>query len=921
MAWDVKELGAGLIGRERECGEIDRLLRNARAGEGGSLVVRGEPGIGKTALLDYAARRAGAATVLRAAGVDAEADLAFAGLYSLLRPIAGKLDQLAETQGQALAGALGLAASPGSDRLLVSAAVLGLVASAAEDHPVLCLVDDVQWLDSPSADALMFAARRLRAERVALVFAARTGDRRQFRARGLPEMVLGGLAAPAAGNVLDRAAPGAAPAVRERLLAEADGNPLALLELPGALTAAQRDGRAPLSEAIPLTPRLQNIFRERIEALPGPARLALLLAAVGDAGDVATVLRAAEVLQLPADALDPGENAALIRTDGGAIVFRHPLVRSALYEGAPLSQRQRAHAALARALPGDENADRRVWHQAMATLTGDEEVATALEASARRAQQRAGHASAATAFERAAALTLDQTRLTPRLAAAAQAAWDAGQVERARALIGRALPLAGEGSRARLLYLRGVIEHRCGSIDRAVAAQIEGADMSDDPSLTIEMLHEAAEGAVDLGDLVRLRDIGMRVSRIPGHTTRDQLSRAVVIGIAALFGGEHERARAAFSDALTLVAAFDDDPMAQLWAVNAAWLDDDIGASLRFAARAADLSRRQGLLSLLPAALNQQARELLRNSSFRQAYAAAEEGYLLSVDLGHGGGWQLHTMTCVEAIWGREADARQHTEQVLMLARTCGDVVLTVAARATLGLLALTLGRPAEAATILLDIAAGDGPELPPAVTAASSPEADAIEAILRAGQPRELADAPLARLRTRTERLPTAARRAVLARCEALLEKRPPDQAFTEAVELARGLAPFERARTELLYGEWLRRERKRALARVRLRAAADLFRALGTLSWARRAEAELRATGETARTRDPSTLDQLTPQELTIAGLVAEGLTNRDIAAQLFLSPRTIDYHLRKVFSKLGIASRAELIRRGASHQDRVR
>ena len=536
--------------------------------------------------------------------------------------------------------------------------MLGLIAAAAEDHPVVCLVDDAQWLDGAWADALVFAARRLRAERVAMVFAAREGERRQFRASGLPEMVLGGLVAPAAANVLDRAAPGVARAVRERLLAEADGNPLALLELPGALTAAQLDGSVPLPEAMPLTPRLQNVFRQRIEALPGPTRLVLLLCAVSDTGDVATVLRAADVLRLPADALDPAEGAEALRTDGGAITFRHPLVRSALYEAAPLSQRQRAHAALASALPGDQNADLRVWHQAMATLTGDEEVAAALEASARRAQQRAGHASAATAFERAAALARPSTvRLAPRPAAAAQAAWDAGQAHRARALIARALPRADRRSRARLLHLRGVVEQSCGSIDRAVAAQLEGADISDDPSLTIEMLHQAAESAIDLGDLARLRDIGMRVSSIPPQTIRDQLSRAVVIGLAALFDGEHESARAAFDDALTLAAAFKDDPTAQLWAVNAAWLDDDIGASLRFATRAADLARRQGLLSLLPAALNQQARELLRNSSFSQAYAAAEEGYLLSVDLGHGAGWHLHTMACVEAIWGREAQA------------------------------------------------------------------------------------------------------------------------------------------------------------------------------------------------------------------------------------------------------------------------
>ena len=906
-----------MIGRERECGQIERLIRDVRNGEGGCLVLSGEPGIGKTALLEHAAQVAGAATtVLRAEGVEAESNLAFAALYTLLRPILGQLDQLAGPQRQALAGALGLAPSPRPDRLFVSAAVLGLLAAAAEDHPVLCLVDDAQWIDGPSAGALVFTARRLRAERVAIVFAAREGELRQFQ--DLPEMPLGRLPGPAAGQLLDHAAPGLAPAVRHRLLADASGNPLALLELPGDLTTAQLGGRAPLPEAIPLTPRLRRIFRDRIEVLPAPTRLALLLAAADDTGDVTAVLGAAERLKLPADALDPAETAGLIRAVGGMLTFRHPLVRSVLYQGTPLRERQRAHAALAEALRGGQDADRCIWHQAMATLAGDEEIAAALEASARGAQQRAGHASAATGFERAAALTVDQSRVVPRLAAAAQAAWDAGQAERARALIARAYPLAGPHDRARLLHLSGVIEANCGNMARAVITELEGADLSDDPSLTLEMLHQAAEGAADTRDLPRLADISARVSNAPGHTTRDQLSRSVVTGITALFGGDPASGRAAFAEALTLAGQFDNDAIAQLWAVNAAWLDADIGASLRFAARAATLARAQGLLSLLPAALNQQARELLRNSSFTQAYAAAEEGYLLSTDLGHGWGWHLNTMACVEAVWGREADARQHARQVLELAHVRGDVLLTMAAQAATGLLALTAGRPADATRILLEISARDWPELTPSVAVVSNPDADAIEAILRAGQPRELTSAPLAQLRAWAEHFPADARKSVLARCEALLGTRPPGAAFTEALELGHALAPFERARTELLYGEWLRRERKRMQARLHLRAAADLFHALGTPSWAQRAEAELHATGETARNRTIPTLSQLTPQELRIAGLVAEGLTNRDIAAQLFLSPRTIDYHLHKVFSKLGIRSRAELIRHGVTQQN---
>jgi hypothetical protein len=304
---DVKEPGTALIGREHECGQIERLIRDARDGEGGCLVLSGEPGIGKTALLEHAAQVPGAATtVLRAEGVEAESNLAFAGLYTLLRPILSQLDQLAGPQRQALAGALGLAPSPRPDRLFVSAAVLALLAAAAEDRPVLCLVDDAQWIDSPSAGALVFTARRLRAERVAIMFAAREGELRQFQ--DLPEMSLGSLPGPAAGQLLDRAAPGIAPTVRNRLLADANGNPLALLELPGELTTAQLGGRAALPEAIPLTPRLRRIFRDRVEALPAPTRLALLLAAADDTGDATAVLGAAERLQLPADALDPRGN-------------------------------------------------------------------------------------------------------------------------------------------------------------------------------------------------------------------------------------------------------------------------------------------------------------------------------------------------------------------------------------------------------------------------------------------------------------------------------------------------------------------------------------------------------------------------------------------------------------------------------------
>ena len=446
------------------------------------------------------------------------------------------LGELPAIQSQALAGALGLAPSLHADRLLISAAVLGLLAAAAEDRPTLCVVDDAQWLDRPSAEALVFTARRLRAEHLAILFGAREGETTRFETAGVSELALTGLADQPAAAVLAARARQAPPVVRDRLLAEAAGNPLALMELAGGLSDEQLHGLVPLPEAMPLAPRLEAVFRQRIGQLPRAAQTALLVAAADNAGDALAVLRAASVLQLPPDALDPAQQAALIQVTGATITFRHPLVRSALYQSATLSERQRVHAALADVLSGEDNTDRRVWHQAMATLTGDEEVAVALEASARRAQLRAGHASAASAFLRAAELSTDEARRVRRIAAAAQAAWDAGQPERARGAIGRALSLATGQTRSRLLHLGGVIEARTGSPREAYLLLREAADTCTDSSLAQKKKKKKKKNAL-------------------------------------------------------------------LWAADAASAATGRGAGLPYVTRAADLARRQGLLSLLPLAL------------------------------------------------------------------------------------------------------------------------------------------------------------------------------------------------------------------------------------------------------------------------------------------------------------------------------
>jgi DNA-binding CsgD family transcriptional regulator len=899
-----------LLGRGPECAAIDSLLENARADTGGSLVVRGEAGIGKTALLDYARQRAAPGMVLSASGVEAESDLAFAGLHELLRPVLSCLGDLPGTQSQALAGALGMAPSSQPDRLLISAAVLGILAAAAEARPVLCVVDDAQWVDRPSADALVFTARRLRAERLVILFAAREGEANRFEAAGVAEITLTGLDQRSSACILAAPARNAAPLVRDRLLAQAAGNPLALLELAGGLAAEQLDGRASLPDEIPLTPRLEGTFRRRCGQLPAATQTMLLIAAMDNTGDAATVLPAAAGLGLCADALDPAQQAGLIQVSGATITFRHPLVRSALYQAATLGQRQRVHAALAAALTGEENTDRRVWHQAMATLTGDEEVAAALEASARRAQMRSGHASAASAFLRAAELSTDDARRVRRVAAAAQAAWDAGQPGRSREIIEQVLPLATGQTQARLLYLSGVIEARAGSLREASTRLVQAAEVCNDPPLELEMLMEAAEAASFSGDFARAIELAAHAALIRVVSARDRLIATLLRGFSSMLAGELERAHLLLEEGLELADALD-EPTALIYASFAASNSTRPDGGLAYASRAVDLARRLGLLSQLPRALARQAAELLRVNQFDAAYAAAREGHRLSLDVGYGQGFHLANMAAVEAVWGREQDARGHAEEALALAQ--GNVYLATIAEDTLGFIDLTLGRTGRAADRLLAMTEPGRRGIHPGLALLSIP--DAVEASVRAGRPEEAAQR-LATFRAWVAVAPTQARRALLARCEALLGERDPDEAFCAAIEHGSALPPLQRARTDLLYGEWLRRERRRTDARVHLRAALAATRGLGAVPWAERAEAELRATGETARKRDVLAIEQLTPQELQIATLVTQGLTNKEIAAQLFLSPRTVDYHLRKVFTKLGIASRAELIRDGLRH-----
>jgi DNA-binding CsgD family transcriptional regulator len=899
---------SGLLGRAHECAAVDRLLEGVRRGRSGSLVVRGEAGIGKTALLAYAAEQASDMTVLAVTGVEGESDLAFAGLHGLLLPIVDALDGVPGPQREPLAAALGLAPGEGRDRFLVSAGVLSLLAAAAESRPILCLVDDAQWLDVPSANALSFSARRLLAEDVVILFGVRDGEVRRFDAAGLEEVEVVGLDRDAAALVLDQGSRRAAPSVRERLLAEAAGNPLALQELPAGLSDAQLDGGALLPEALPVTDRLMSAFSRRIERLPEPTRTALLIAAAEEAGELAVTLRAAAELGLPPDALDPAEEAGLVRTDGAALSFRHPLVRSVVYESVPLGRRRRTHAALAVALADEQHSERAVWHRASATLMADEDVAADLEASGQRSQLLGGHASAATAFERAATLSEDTPSRARRLAAAVRAAWSAAQIDRARDLVGRTLPLTDRAQRADALFLRGVIEGQSGCLLDGVATLHQAVALSEDPSLTLLILREGCAMAYQAGAPDEARSFALRAADVSCVSDIDRFTKASLIARAADLSGDYARGNALAAGLVELADRID-VPACLIWSALAANRAGMTEASLRHASRAVSRARDTGELTTLPFSLHVQAMALIGHSRFELAYATAEEGWRLALETGQpwAAGWNVTNLALIDAARGLEARVHGHVAELQALVARSGATPMVHYTERVLGLLYLSLGRPAEATERFLTAFSFGRPDSDPSFM---SDVPDAVEAAARSDRLDEVAG-HLRLFEIWAQRSSDPKALALLARCRALVDETHAEEHFDQAIDLADSLAPFERGRTELLYGEWLRRQRRRVDARRHLRTALELFGRVGVVPWGSRAQSELRASGETARKRDPTTRDELTPQELQISRMVASGMTNPEVAAKLFLSPRTVDYHLRKVFTKLEIASRAELAR----------
>ncbi len=899
-----------LIGRDSECARLDELLDRARAGRSEALVVRGDAGIGKTALLDYAIDRSAGMTAVRALGVESEAELEFSALLELCWPLRHHLDEIPEHQADGMRAALGLGSGEAQDRFAVGAATLSLLAAAAEANPLFVVLDDAHWIDRSSQDALTFAIRRLKADRVAVLASAREGEQRTFDAPGVESMWLTGLSREAATTILRDIAP----EVAERLFESAGGNPLALIELPSLLSAEQLAGRAPLDDPLPAGSSVERAFARRAEALPEDERRALLVAAVSSSSDLEPVVAATIALGLAPEALERLEDAGLLRLRHGALEFRHPLVRSAVYHAAAASERRAAHRALADVL-GPSGAEARAWHLAGAALGPDEVAAEALAQAAEQARRRSGYAASAAAFERAARLSPDPRAGLERLAAAADAAWRAGRTDAAAALIAETLAGVGDGPvRAEALRLQGAIEFFSGRADRAATALLDAVALLEHSDRSAAVA--AAADAVNA--LIRVREPALAVETARkaralaapdgGETDAEA---AVALGYGLCFAGRFAEARPHLQRAVELVGATSADPLrAGRLSAALGWLGlhelahDTLAETVRRA-------RAAGAVGSLPHLLASSAWQALHASRWNEAQADAGEALDLAdeIDQPVTATQALGVLTWVHALRGDEAQCRAYADETQRRAAAFGFRLYQLLVSHCLALLDLGLGRVDEAIGRLEDVArhADERALYIPGV----SPQLELAEAFVRVGRVAD-AEAILAAFE-RSELASAPLPAALAARCRGLLAD---GDHFEQAIALHEAVqSPFALARTRLCHGERLRRAGRRVEAREQLRPALEAFERIGARPWAERARGELRATGETLRRRLPHEAEELTPQELQIALQVAEGKANKEVGAALFLSHKTVEFHLSRIYRKLDINSRAALIRRFAS------
>ena len=902
-----------LLGREQERLAIDRLLAEARAGRSGVLALVGEPGIGKTALLEHATDRAGDIRVLRARGVEPEAEVPFAALAELLRPALAGIDRIPAPQSAALSGALALGPTAAADRFAIGAATLSLLSAHADAGPLLVVVDDAQLLDRSSAEALLFAFRRLVDDPIAVLLAVRQDEPSLLDGADLRMLQVGGLTRVEAGELL-ALLPGD---TIDRLYLATAGNPLALLELAGS---GEKLAGQPVDSPVPISTSIAVAFGRRLEPLSPRTRRALLVAAAGDSRDLAVVARAASLAGADIADLAEAEQTGLVALSDRGVEFMHPLVRSAVYAGATADERRAAHAAVAAALP-DMDADRRAWHLAAAAVGPDDAVSRALEESAGRARDRSAYAVAAGTYERAARLAAPDDARGRLLYAAADAAWLAGEPDRAWALLDAAAACTADRLvLARVEHLRGHVLLRRGPVADGCGLLAEAAErVADlDPELAVVMLAESVQGGLYAGDTAAMCAAAERAGEIveAAGTPRARFLASMAQAMADVARGEGEQGSQHARRAVAILGESDElreDPGLLPWAMLGPMYLREAEAGRDIFERVSTRARMQGAAGELPGLLQLLARDQSASEKWAAAEANLDEAVRLAGETGQRTelAGALAGLAWLEARQGREQECLAHAERASRLCTELRMGTFAVWVAQARGDLELGLGRPHASIEHhegqvrmmrehgIADVDLSPAPEL--------------VDAYLRigcAGDAVRVASEYVTAAEAKGQ--PWALARA--ARCRGMLaEGRGAEAAFDEALELhQRTPDVFETARTRLAYGSRLRREGQRSRSREQLREGFEVFDRLGAGPWVEQARAELAATGETARRRDPSTLDDLTPQEYQIARLLAGGMTTREAAAAAFLSPKTVEYHQRNTYRKLGIHSREELAER---------
>jgi class 3 adenylate cyclase len=904
-----------LLGRERELFAIDQALAAARLGKSARLVIRGEPGIGKTALLQYAIEHAGSMRVLTARGVEFEADVPFAGISELLQPALNRLDRLPPFHADALRSSLGLGPRIEPDRLIIGAAVLGLISAYADEAPLLLTVDDAQWLDRASTEAIGFAARRLVADPVAVIIAVREGEESPLLAVGLPELRPAGLDRESAAELLSRSGADTITAeVADRLVEATGGNPLALLELG---PEANRLHSAPYDN-LPVATSVERAYLRRAAGLSEGARRVLILLATSGTMDVGQVHRAAASIGLGADAVEEAEAAsALVAQRAGRIEFVHPLARASIYHSASPADRRAAHRALAGVMTGADDSDRRAWHLAGAAAQWNAEAADALEAAARRARESSGYSAAARAWAESARLTEDGAIRAGRLYQAADNAWLGGRADDAEESLRLARTLAPDDLLVEIEILGGQIAMRRGAVLDgyrtlvAVAAAIEPHDRLK----AIRILADAAISTFGAGNPTEMAVSAQRAIELlrPDDPPETGIFAHVAYGVLAILAGRGDDGPRHLHESVALFQRLPDestDPLLLMCAgVTGLWLREaEAGRDLLD--RALVQARDRAPTAALPIILFLLGRDAFATNRWAVARAMYEDAMRVAHETTQLT-WlpgPMSGLAWLDALEGRAAECRANASDGLDLSERLGMGFYKSWTMIALGMLELGLGHPDEALRHLTECDAwlqeisNSDPDL--------SPAPDIVETLMRLGrEPEARQIAASYGASAAAKRQPFALARA--ARAQALVAD---DQHFAELFAVAlkhHESTPdtFERARTQLCLGERLRRVRKRVEARKHLRAALKAFDELGAAPWGERAMGELQASGETARVRDERYRQQLTPQELQVALTLAEGTTTREAAARLFLSPKTVEYHLRHVYDKLEIRSREEL------------